>query len=110
MCVFQSLNGENTQPSEFVEFLTLFNGIGQQTLEATTKIEAEIQDIDSRIGKINSDADEYSDDEKEEIQTLKRRTKVGVSISAKEACSVKLVLTYGTSQSILCKQSIYKLL
>ncbi|KAF8751572.1 hypothetical protein RHS01_08572 [Rhizoctonia solani] len=89
-----SLNGENTEPGDFVEFLGHFNAAGQATLEATTRIENGVREIDASIGRIK--ANEESEDEGDKIQELsvKRKTKASVVLSAKEACSIKLSLTY----------------
>jgi hypothetical protein len=95
ICICQSLTGENTQPGDFVDFLTQFNGIGQDTLEATTRIEAAVREIDASIKKVNTDDD--SANKKEEIRASRRKHKAGVVISAKEACTVRLILTYGAS-------------
>ncbi|CAE6431900.1 unnamed protein product [Rhizoctonia solani] len=90
----KSLNGENTEPGNFVEFLEHFNAAGQSTLEATARIEAGVREIDTAISRIN--ANEESEDEDDKIQELseKRKTKASVVLSAKEACTVKLSLTY----------------
>ncbi|KAG8733323.1 hypothetical protein FRC11_007206 [Ceratobasidium sp. 423] len=90
----KSLNGENTEPGDFVEFLEHFNAAGQSTLEATTRIEDGVKEIDASIGRIN--ANEDSEDEDDKIQELseKRKTKASIVLSAKEACTVKLSLTY----------------
>ncbi|CAE6443646.1 hypothetical protein ACGC1H_002527 [Rhizoctonia solani] len=90
----KSLNGENTEPGAFVEFLEHFNTAGQSTLEATTRIEASIREIDAAIKRIS--ANEESEDEDDKIKELsgKRKTKASVVLSAKEACTVKLSLTY----------------
>ncbi|KAJ1308014.1 hypothetical protein OPQ81_002085 [Rhizoctonia solani] len=90
----KSLNGENTEPGDFVEFLEHFNAAGQSTLEATTRIEDGVREIDTAINRIN--ANEESEDEDDKIKDLseKRKTKASVVLSAKEACTVKLSLTY----------------
>ncbi|CAE6364485.1 unnamed protein product [Rhizoctonia solani] len=90
----RSLNGENTEPGDFVEFLEHFNTSGQTTLEATTRIENSIREIDANIDRINTN--EQSEDEADKIQELsaKRKTKASVVLSAQEACTVKLSLTY----------------
>ncbi|CAE6505896.1 unnamed protein product [Rhizoctonia solani] len=90
----KSLNGENTEPGDFVEFLEHFNAAGQSTLEATTRIENGVREIDASISRINTDED--SEDEDDKIQELseKRKTKASIVLSAKEACTVKLSLTY----------------
>ncbi|CUA70870.1 hypothetical protein RSOLAG22IIIB_04354 [Rhizoctonia solani] len=92
----KSLNGENTEPGAFVEFLEHFNTAGQSTLEATTRIENCVREIDTAIARINTDRDEESEDEDDKIKELsgKRKTKASVVLSAKEACTVKLSLTY----------------
>ncbi|ELU37420.1 hypothetical protein AG1IA_08550 [Rhizoctonia solani AG-1 IA] len=85
---------QNTEPGDFVEFLGHFNAAGQATLEATTRIENGVREIDASIGRIK--ANEESEDEGDKIQELsvKRKTKASVVLSAKEACSIKLSLTY----------------
>ncbi|KEP50998.1 putative mucoidy inhibitor A [Rhizoctonia solani 123E] len=90
----KSLNGENTEPGAFVEFLEHFNTAGQSTLEATTRIEDSVREIDAAIKRINTN--EESEDEDDKIKELsgKRKTKASVVLSAKEACTVKLSLTY----------------
>ncbi|CAE7082443.1 unnamed protein product [Rhizoctonia solani] len=89
-----SLNGENTEPGAFVEFLEHFNAAGQSSLEATTRIEEGVREIDVAIKRINDN--EESEDEDDKIKELsgKRKTKASIVLSAKEACTVKLSLTY----------------
>ncbi|KAH7341311.1 hypothetical protein B0J17DRAFT_714501 [Rhizoctonia solani] len=98
----KSLNGENTEPGDFVEFLEHFNAAGQSTLEATVRIEAGVRDIDAAISRINTN--EESEDEDDKIQELseKRKTKASVVLSAKEACTVKLSLTYVVTGASWC--------
>ncbi|CAE6406553.1 unnamed protein product [Rhizoctonia solani] len=90
----KSLNGENTEPGDFVGFLEHFSAAGQTTLEATTRIEDGIREIDANISRIN--ANEESEDEADKTQELsaKRKTKASIVLSAQEACTVKLSLTY----------------
>ncbi|QRV90166.1 mucoidy inhibitor A [Ceratobasidium sp. AG-Ba] len=93
----KTLTGENTQREDFIEFLAQFNEAGQQSLIATTQIEAAIEDIELRIKKMNLvEKDDESSDEEIDLSP-KQKTKAGVVISAKEVCSVKLILTYVVS-------------
>lgn len=90
----QTLTGETTPGADFIEFLAKFNEAGQESLEATNRINASIKDIEESIEQMNKADDE--DDEDEDLSS-KRKTKAGIVISAKEAGSVKLILTYGKS-------------
>ncbi|KAF8602832.1 hypothetical protein BDV93DRAFT_523690 [Ceratobasidium sp. AG-I] len=90
----KTLTGETTDGEDFIAFLTKFNEAGQESLEATTRINASIRKIEKRIEQVNKEDD--TEDEDEDLSS-KRKTKAGIVISAKEAGSVKLILTYVVS-------------
>ncbi|QRW04377.1 mucoidy inhibitor A [Ceratobasidium sp. AG-Ba] len=93
----KTLTGENTQHGDFIEFLAQFNEAAQESLSATSQIEAAVENIELRIKKLNlAENDDESSDEEIDLSP-KQKTKAGVVISAKEDCSVKLILTYVVS-------------
>ncbi|KAG8720887.1 hypothetical protein FRC08_017469 [Ceratobasidium sp. 394] len=92
----KTLTGENTQREDFVEFLSQFNEAGQESLAATSQIEVAVEDVEMRIKKLNLGEDDEDEEEDSDL-SLKQKTKAGVVISAKEDCSVKLILTYVVS-------------
>ncbi|KAG8739763.1 hypothetical protein FRC10_005188 [Ceratobasidium sp. 414] len=93
----KTLTGENTQREDFVEFLAQFNEAGQESLTATSQIEAAVEDVEIRIKKLDLNEQDNEDEEGDPDLSLKQKTKAGVVISAKEDCSVKLILTYVVS-------------
>ncbi|KAG8693383.1 hypothetical protein FRC09_010548 [Ceratobasidium sp. 395] len=93
----KTLTGENTQREDFVEFLAQFNEAGQESLAATSQIENAVEDVEMRIKNLNLNEQEDEDEDEEPDLSSKQKTKAGVVISAKEDCSVKLILTYVVS-------------
>ncbi|KAG9127172.1 hypothetical protein FRC07_000322 [Ceratobasidium sp. 392] len=93
----KTLTGENTQREDFVEFLSQFNEAGQESLAATSQIESAVEDVEVRIKKLSLDEQDDEDEDEEPDLSPKQKTKAGVVITAKEDCSVKLIITYVVS-------------
>lgn len=93
----KSLTGEHVDPSTMSEFLKGFVSKGTENLDAVTKIDAKIVNVERDISKEAANAAK---------KTGEAHAQVTVVVVANQAQSVALKLTYSETQSISIKLSV----